>query len=302
MRKNHDSKGGIYRESGKVETGYPLAPQVFGGRVGGNGTGFVIFPVVVFLIFMLTAAPHAQAITLAIFEYPPLLGKDIKEFGLEAAIVTAAFKESGTKVDYEILPPARAFKFSSRGKFDGTLGWVRSEAREKQFFYSEPIYESTLVLFHLKSYQFDWQTYDDLREIPMGITAYNYYGKAFHVYLDAGEFKTDTAHRDEHQFNKILRNRIRLLPMNIDTGYYTVRKKYNKKTAGRFTHHPRMLKRSVYHVLLPKSLEESQDRIRMFNRGLRMIKQSGKYNRIIEAFRKEYKLRGNFAGNGRGSE
>ena len=92
-----------------------------------------------------------------------------KGYGINAIIVNAAFQKVNVDVSFEFFPPARVFETTKTGKVDGAVGWVWSEEREQWFYFSDPFLEGPLVFFHLKSYPFDWKTYDDLKGIPIGI-------------------------------------------------------------------------------------------------------------------------------------
>lgn len=242
------------------------------------------------LIFLPGVGQAGNKVRLALMEYPPLIGKKLGGNGIEPVIVTAAFKRVNVDVEYVFFPPARTYQAAEEGVYDGTLGWVWSEEREKSFDYSDPIFQAPLLLFHLKEFDFDWQTIDDLRGIPIGITAKNYYGPEFHQAMDAGILTTDEASKDVIQYDKLLRHRIKLYPMNIHTGYYLIKEQFTPEQAALFTHHPRPLKTSVYHVLFSKAVKENGSMVEQFNQGLRQLKESGEYDRIIEEYTKDYNL------------
>lgn len=255
--------------------------------------GFLIIQLL--LIMLLVALPDVGQATdkvrLTLVEYAPLMGEKMKGYGIEAAIVTAAFEEIGLNVEYAVLPVAGAYKSAKNGIYDGIVGFVWSEEREKSFYYSEPIFQAPLLLFHLKSYRFDWHAIDDLKGITIGVTAKNYYGPEFHKALEAGKLTVDEASKDAIQFDKLLRRRIKVFPMNRYTGYYMIQGKFSPEQAALFTHHPRPLKESVYHVLFSRAVKENGARVEKFNQGLRLIKESGKYDGIIEAYKMEYHLK-----------
>lgn len=246
--------------------------------------------VIVLLVRVPLESWAADKVRLALIEYAPLMGENVKGYGIEPAIVTAAFKQVNINVEYDFFPPVRSIKLAKEGMYDGIVGLVWSEEREQSFYYSDPIFEAPLLLFHLKDFAFEWETVDDLKGIPIGITAKNYYGPVFHEALDAGKLAIDEASKDAIQFDKLLRHRIKLFPMNVYTGYYMIREQYDSQTAALFTHHPRPLKTSVYHVLFSRTVEENVARVDLFNQGLRQLQASGEYDRIIEEYEKEYNL------------
>lgn len=223
-----------------------------------------------------------EPLRLAVFDYPPFLSRHETGYGLEPAIVKAAFQQQDIAVEYTFLPPARALRMARSGEFDGTLGWVHSKARAKSFHYSDPFTRAPLVFFHLKELAFNWQDYDDLEGMTVGTVIHYHYGEAFHRSLDSGTFKVESAPKDVLNLRKLLHKRIDLTPINLHVGYYLIDQHYSPETSRQFTHHPRELKTSMHHLLLPRSLEESAGRIETFNKGLRKIRKSGEYQRILD--------------------
>jgi len=174
------------------------------------------FKIIFILLFviLLNVNWSADKVLFALMEYAPLIGEKLNGYGIEPAIVTAAFKKVNVDVEYVFSPPARTYIAAEEGVYDGTVGWIWSEEREKSFYYSEPIFEASLVLFHLKEFKFDWEMMDDLKGIPIGITAKNYYVPEFHEALDAGTLAVNVASKDSIQFEKLLRHCIKIYPIN----------------------------------------------------------------------------------------
>mgnify|MGYP006278157827 FL=1 len=224
----------------------------------------------------------SEPLRLAVFEYPPFLSRHESGYGLEPAIVKAAFRQQDVAVEYTFLPPARALRMAKNGKFDGTLGWVHSKARAESFLYSDPFIRAPLVFFHLKELAFNWQDYDDLEGMTVGTVIDYHYGDQFHESLKTGAFKVESAPQDILNLRKLLHERIDLTPINLHVGYYLIDKHFGPETRKQFTHHPRGLKTSMHHLLLPRSQEESAERIRTFNQGLQELRESGEYQRILD--------------------
>lgn len=112
---------------------------------------------------------HAEeSIRLAIGEYVPYCSEKIKNYGIVPWIVTTAFAMEGVEVKYDWYPWARAYDYARKGRWDGSVAGVWTFEREKDFYYSDPIINSEVVFFHLRSYPFDWQSIDDITDIPIG--------------------------------------------------------------------------------------------------------------------------------------
>lgn len=244
-----------------------------------------ISAIVVFIttvLFLPGKGQAAERLLICLMEYPPLMGSDIKNYGISPSIATAAFRQVGIDVDYAFFPTSRAFKTAREGKCDALLGFVYSEERAKLFLYSDTVFKAPLLLFHLETLNFDWNAIEDLRGLTIGTTIDNYYGDAFHDALEKGVLKTDESPKDLLQYEKLLWGRIDLFPMNLYTGYYMVHENFSPEEISKITHHLRPLKTSEYHLLFPKALEESSARVRLFNSGLKELQDSGEYTKIIE--------------------
>jgi len=231
-----------------------------------------------------SAVLSGEPLRLAVFEYPSFLEQDAEGLGLEPSVVSAAFEQVDIDVEFSFYPAARAIKMARQGDYDGTLGWVRSEERERHFFFSDPVAEAPLVFFHLTDFSFAWKEYDHLERLEVGTVIDYYYGAEFHEAQDAGRFETDVAAHDLLNLRKLLGGRIELTPINLYVGRYLIERNFDSETARRFTHNPTPLKVSVHHLLFPRALEESESRLELFNEGLRKIKESGQYQEILEKY------------------
>ncbi len=226
-----------------------------------------------------------EPIRLVLTESPPLMSKEIETYGCETEIVTAAFKSVNIETNIFFSAVAGAYERTKRGaNFDALVGWVWSKEREKYFYYSDPILEVPLVFFHLKSFSFDWASYEDLKGIPIGIVVKNYYGTEFHEALSAGILEVEAVSNNQLNFHKLFYKRIKLFPYNLLGGYYFIQTEFGAQKAKLFTHHSKPLKTSVYHVLFSKAIKRNKSMVALFNKGLQQIKESGKYNEIIEKY------------------
>ncbi len=236
-------------------------------------------------IFVCTQATWAsERLRIALIEYPPFMSQELEGYGAEPAIVKSAFQQVNIKVGYRFLPPARVFKTVQNGAYDAAVGWVWSAQREHFFYFSDALLEGPLVFFHLKNFSFNWTGYDDLKDIQIGTVLKNHYGPKFQKALDEGKIEIQEVANDILNFEKLLKNRIQLFPLNVHIGYSFIQKNFNDKIASRFTHHPRPLKISVYHVLFSKAVKTNASNVKLFNQGLRRIRKSGDYQRILKKY------------------
>jgi polar amino acid transport system substrate-binding protein len=105
------------------------------------------------------AGQEPTSISIATEEYPPYTSESLKDFGIDAAIVSAAFNLEGIDIHYKFLPGARSYSEARVGMLDATLPWARREGREVDFYYSDPIIEIEVEhFFFRKAEPIDWDS------------------------------------------------------------------------------------------------------------------------------------------------
>ncbi len=227
------------------------------------------------------AAQTSKTIRLTNGEWQPYLSKDVPHFGIASHIVTEAFALVGVEVEYGFFPWARSMKLAKVGRWDGTVIWGESEERLQNFHFSELVVLTTFVFFHLRSTQFDWNTYEDLRDIKVGGTAEYYYGYEFEGAESAGIFKTNRAPNDETGLKKLLKGRIDVFPGEVMVTYAQIRDTFPEEQVALFTHHPKSITERRQFLLLSKTVPGNEQMLDRFNEGLRQLKESGTYDQII---------------------
>ena len=216
--------------------------------------------------------------------WPPYVSSDLKHYGLYSRITTEAFKLVGVEVEYDFYPWARSVKMAKLGKADGTGFWVRSPERERDFYFSDPIHTEVMLLYHHKSYLFDWDTLEDLKGIHIGVTRGYSYGEEFDNAVKSGELKVQIVRKDELNFKKILAGRIDIFPYNKRAGYYMLRQLFQAEDAILLTYHQKPISSFTLHLLFSKNIE-SKRYLKLFNEGLKRLKASGKYDQYLSEYK-----------------
>lgn len=214
-------------------------------------------------------------------EWPPLVSKDLEDNGALARLVTETFASQGVEVEYRWAPWRRAYENVKSGEWDGSPGWITSAQRLKEVDFSESLFESYQVFFHLKSVAFDWNEIADLKALTIGATLGYNYGQRFQESEQAGLINVERGASDEVNIKKLVFGRIKIFPLNILTGYDIARKVLTPEQFGLLTHHPEKLDDSrSYHLVFSKT--EKGIRMRqIFNRGLELARGEGKIDRYL---------------------
>ncbi len=214
-------------------------------------------------------------------EWPPFLSEHAPHYGYATHVVTEAFLHVGVKVEYGFFPWKRSMKLAREGKWDGTALWWDNEKRRKYFFFTDPVVPTVTVFFHLKSTEFDWNTYEDLREIRIGGTLEYSYSDEFDAAEAAGTIRTNRAANDKAGLKKLLKRRNTVFPGGLMTTYALIRDTFSEEDAALFAHHPKPIAERPIYLLLSKKVPGNEQMRDRFNEGLRILKESGRYDQIL---------------------
>ncbi len=226
-------------------------------------------------------AQTQDTIRLTTGKWQPYTSKNAPHYGFASHIVTEAFALAGVEVEYGFFPWKRAMKLARAGKWDGSIIWYETEQRRADFFYSDPIAPTRNSFFHLKSYQFDWNGFEDLKDVRVGGTSEYSYGTAFDAAEKAGIFRTHRAISDEVGLTNLLKGRVDVFPGELLVTYEQIRGTFSEEDAALFTHHPKHIGREPLYLLLSKKVSGNERMRDLFNEGLQRLKESGKFDQII---------------------
>lgn len=232
-------------------------------------------------LLLLPLAPRAeQVVTLAGGEWLPYISQTLPHYGPLARIVSEAFALEGVRVNYTFRPWSRSFAEAADGQADGTLVWSVLDAdsdRGRRFLRSDVVFHSQSVIFHLKSYPFRWRGEQSLAGMRIGGTAgYEYqFDKATQNRMDL------SAPTDTLNFRKLLAGRFDVFPANLDVGLWIMRTELPPAQAGLIAWDPRPYHIGHYHLLLNKRNPDNERNMALFNRGLKRLRASGKYQQYL---------------------
>ncbi|MBV8658547.1 MAG: ABC transporter substrate-binding protein [Burkholderiales bacterium] len=219
-----------------------------------------------------------DVVRLAIGDWEPYTSQSNAKGKLLEKVVTEAFKAEGLSVQYSYFPWKRSYELTASGQYDGTFPWTRTPEREQRFVLNKlPLMREEGVFFHLKSKAFDWNTLDDLKKYKVGVTI---------GYLDEGVYRqlgipADPVASEELNFQKMLVGRIDVYQTSKTVGYTLINKMFSHDDAQRFTHHPKPAQVNDYFVLFSKASPNASRHADRFDAGLKKIKASGLYDKIM---------------------
>lgn len=242
-----------------------------------------------FLISTISYSFAEETIRITSGEWPPYLSQDLKYDGFVSRIIVEAFKAEKVTVEFGFFPWSRSFHLAKEGEWDGSSYWFRQSEREKYFYYSDPVVDVQYVFFHLKDYSFDWNTIEDLKRIRIGATLGNNYGEDFQKAEKLRKIMVSRVPKEELNFRKLLSGRIKVFPLDLDVGYSMIQKNFPPDKIKLFTHHPKVLRKDPGYLILSKKVLKNKRMLKLFNQGLKRLRESGKIDQyLMESRRGDY--------------
>lgn len=245
--------------------------------------------IILIFFIILTIFPSigfaGETIRIATGEYPPFLSENLKYNGVGLRIIREAFALVGVTVEYGFFPWKRSYQLALDGDWDATATWADKPGRDEDFYFSDPLYKSFSGFFHLKTYDFEWETLDDLKEIPIGAIKGYTYDEEFIQADKEGSIKVEYVSTQKKNFQKLLWGRIKICRAHIDVGYAILAKEFSAEERELITHHPHTFPKNNTHLLFSKNIDRNREMVKLFNEGLKQMKEHGLIDKYFEESR-----------------
>ena len=226
---------------------------------------------------------NAETVRLTSGEWAPFTSEHtLKHNGLVSRIVRDSFALEGINVEFGYFPWKRSLRLAREGRWDGSVGWAitRPDIQE-DFYISDATNSIPKVLFSLKEKPLIWDSMADLKNKQIGITDGYFYGDMFEEAKQNKLFKVQYVSTERLNITKLLGGRMDAVAMGMDPGLYMIKKDLPADQADRITYHPKLLAETFQSVVFPKKLERSARLVETFNKGLKRLKASGKYDQYF---------------------
>ena len=237
-----------------------------------------------FLLAIKTSSPHTlqpDSIIIVTGNYAPALDEDAKDKGYVARLVTDAFALANIKTKFIFVPWARAIRMVRRNKEVAVMYYAKTKDGAKDFLYSEPLFQSTWLFFHLKTTKLHWQKLADLAPYQIG-AAFGYtYTEQFNDFADERVLNVHWASRDEQNWRMLMVGRIDLYPSPENIAWYQLKQLFNVKTLDLITADPKPFKTQLNYLLFAKNHPQAKYFKEKFNIGFNKLKKLKKISDYI---------------------
>ncbi len=228
-------------------------------------------------------SPPLPILRIATGELPPYATASRPDQGLALAIVRRAFELGGFRVQYQFLPWSRALAETREGIWDASAHWGATPERRRDFLLSDNLYTEQWQMLHRRDTRFDWKTVADLAPFRLGLTRDYTYTPEIWAAANAGQLRHESPPNDVLALRMLLAGRIDVLPLDRNVACDALLGHFDAAAQGQVMIHPRLMTDSfTTHVLFPPAKPRSRELLQAFNNGLRMLRSSGEYGRLIK--------------------
>ncbi|EQC46873.1 ABC transporter substrate-binding protein [Bacteriovorax sp. Seq25_V] len=219
------------------------------------------------LIFLPSQA--GEVVKVSTLEWPPYTSALTDKFNESNILVKKIFKQVNVKAEFNFYPWSRALMLASNGLVDALGPEYYSEARSKDFYYSEPFYETPLVLVARKDFPLDsYKELSFLTKYKIGVVK-NYINNE---YIDDNNTITkENALDDLNNIKKLIAKRIDVIVIDKKVMDYLIEK---EGLGHDFKVLEPILERKKLYVVFPKKKKGSLELRDKFNAGLRKLQLS----------------------------
>lgn len=231
--------------------------------------------VIIFLFFSSTLG--AAELRMGGTEWSPYIGRELKNHGIAAEIVTQIFRSAGHGVQFVFFPWKRTQFLVKSGKLDGlAIAWYTKE-RAETMVYSIPYINTAIVLIKHKNDPFVYNKINDLEGKNIGVLrGYGYLEK-----IQSDKIQKSVVNSLEQNLRMIVNGRIDLTleeKLNVENTIASLPQEI--QTALTIIENPLEVKK--LHITLSKQIPNHQQLIDDFNTALTAMIKDGSYRQMID--------------------
>lgn len=219
-------------------------------------------------------------------ELAPYATESRADQGIALSIVRRAFELEGYQIEFTFLPWSRALAESRLGKWDGTAYWGHKPEHDVSFILSDNVLTEQWVFVYRNELKFKWHQLADLRPYRVALIQDYTYTPEIWAMANKGEFKSDKLPNDLAALRMMLLKRVDVTPMERNVTCDLLSRHFSATEAAQLSAHPKLMTESfTTHVMMTRVLPESAARIAAFNLGLKKLRASGEYGKLLAQVR-----------------
>lgn len=225
-----------------------------------------------FIIFSISSANSDEknsGYKFVTLEWPPYVGKGLYDNGLATIALKKAFRKGHIDFSIHFRPWVRALKETSEGHYHGVFPAYYSEARAREFYFSNPIMKGPIGFFKKKSTNLYYDgNIKSLQQYKIGLVR-GYVNSL--LVDDAINLKKDLASSDEENLKKLCANRVELIVIDFLVAKYLIEKMAKEGLLSCIDLEeigPPLENKELY-LMIPKKNKDAKFLINKINEGLK---------------------------------
>lgn len=249
-------------------------------------TKMVILALWLCFFFSATSSADEHTVSICIDDWPPhIVNAGNERPGPMTRAANQIFKLAGYETTIVWAPWQRCIENVKLGIWDTSLGWSKTPARLEHLLFSRPLTTSYHLFMSLKSSEFDWKEWVDLKGLRIGMTEAYSYGEAFEEHRSKGLFVTETAQTDSESLKNLLEGRVDVFPLNKDTAWSIAKRNLSQEEVTMLALHPRPLsKNRKTHVIFSRN-KRGEVLMKDFEEAVAGLEESGEFSKMFEYLR-----------------
>ena len=230
------------------------------------------------IIIAMTTFCFAEKVTLATGEWSPFTSESLPEFGFASEIVKEAFNVQGIEVEFKFFPWKRCEALVKNGEVLATFPYKKTEKRSEKFIFSKSILTTKNFFYYVKNGKdFQYEDLSDLQGYKIGGVLGYFYKPIF----EKAGLNVEYSSKEVHCLKKLLAGRIDLYPGNQIPTWELIKNELPDQV-DKFATLPKPFLKGENHLMFSKDNPMADKYIEIFNKGLKKIKDSGKYDKIVK--------------------
>ena len=236
---------------------------------------------VIVLLFIAGTCFAAEKIIIAAADpWPPFVDPSHPKEGLSLEIIRAAYKTQGYVVKMEYVPWARAERGVNDGRYDILPDTWVTDKRKLSLLFSESYATNRITFIKNIDDPFEYNGIDSLKGKTIGAIRGYGYGNEF---LKSKAFKRDDVDSLIPNIKKLFKKRIDLT-LEDEIVARVVIANYNPDYLSKIRFTENALSSNTLHIASGLTNPRHKEFITGFNKGLRILKQNGEYEKILSYY------------------
>ena len=223
-----------------------------------------------------------QTVTLACNPFPAAMIADNNTMpGFDVEILRAAFATRNIKLLTPFYPWKRAYFLARAGHVDGLCSCSYLPERDADFLFSDVLGNVQAAFYSTREHVFDLIDKEDASKMTIGVVS----GYSLEAFARNDKFDVVIANSEKMLVNLLISNRIdAALSFSVPMDYYLLNgDEDGVPDANKIK--TKVIDRNPYYSCISRKTEKPDILLEQLNTGLKTIRQSGLYDRILAKYR-----------------